>query len=483
MKYILHVEAEEARSCRMSSNQDENGMGTDRERMRKSRRFAVVVGVNKYQESDEIPILAGAENDAEELRRRLTTNNNFEVLDRHFLLGEHATRTAILKAFSDILHNEIDAELVMFYFSGHGVLDEKEEGYIAPYDIYPKDPFVSGIRMGDLKYLIERSDNKANVAIILDCCYAGIVTKDTKKLQLPNENMKNLVNTVDTQLQKLAQTPLPDDAKPRGAKFILASSEGDAVSREKNDCTHTEDIGKPPHPHGAFSFHLLEGLAGAAAHPDTGIITFDSLRKYIGDKMTAEKKQTPLCQLAQASLLENISLGTSQKLFNKVVKSLIKDIKLIIKGKVITKENEVPRIEVPIFIHIGALDEAVKKVSRLSALDPSNVEIAHLITKVNDSLQQYQQALDDWLGKNILIAGREIDKIAPNLYSRHFFDISNNLTYEGFQKLNELDLLYLAHLKSEIEEKRQYTSNNDRRLRALCRRLESAAIQGKLGVG
>jgi Caspase domain len=469
MKYILHVEAEEARSCHMSSNQDKNSMVTDRESIRKSRRFAVVVGVNKYQESDEIPILAGAENDAEELRRRLTNNNNnFEVLDGHFLLGEHATRTAILKAISDILHNEIDTELVIFYFSGHGVLDEKQELYIAPYDMYPKDPFVSGIRMEDLKDFIDTSDNKANVAIILDCCYAGIVTKGTKGP--PNENEKHLVATLQNQVQKFGKKPSQDDAKPRPAKIILASSEGDAVSREKNNCTHTEDIGKPPHPHGAFSFHLLEGLAGAAAHPDTGIITFDSLRKYIEDKMTAEKKQKPMYALAEASLLEYI-IGTRQEVFDNNVKNLITKIqKSIIKGK-----------EVPQFIDIRILGDAVKKVSNLSALDPNNVEIPHLVNNINDSLKQYQQALDDWLSNNTMIAGKEIDKIARRLYSTHFYEISENLTYEGFQKLNELDLEYLVHLTPEIEDKIEYTSEDDKRLKRLHLRLDSATKRGKLG--
>jgi Caspase domain len=467
MKYIVHVEAEEARSCHMSSNQVKNDKATDGESIRKPKRFAIVVGVNKYQESDKIPTLAGAENDAEELRIRLTTtNNNFEVLDGHFLLGEHATRTAILKAVSDIFHNEIDTELVIFYFSGHGVLDEKQEGYIAPYDMYPKDPFVSGIRMEDLKYVIEGSENKANVAIILDCCYAGIVTRDTK--DLPNENKKHLYAT---QLQKLGQTPLQDEAKPRRAKFILASSEGDAVSREKNDCIHT-DISKPPHPHGAFSFHLLEGLAGAAARPDTGIITFDSLRKYIEDKMTAEKKQKPMYALAEASLLEYISLGTRQELFDNNVKNLIINIqKLIIKGN-----------EAALFIDVRDLGDAVKKVSNLSTLDPNNVEIPHLITNINDSLKQYQQALNDWLNKNIMIAGREIDKIAPNLYNTHFYEISDNLTYEGFQKLNELDLEYLVHLTPEIEENSQYASKDERRLQRLYLRIDSATKRGKLGM-
>ena len=46
-------------------------------------------------------------------------------------------------------------------------------------------------------------------------------------------------------------------------KIILASSEADAVSREKNNCKHNEN--DSPHSHGAFSFHLIEGLDGKAA--------------------------------------------------------------------------------------------------------------------------------------------------------------------------------------------------------------------------
>jgi hypothetical protein len=449
----------EIRPFHMSFSQEEKDSIIEEETGEKAKRLAIVVGVNKYQEYSQIPILAGAENDAEELRRRLTTNNNFQILDGHFLVGEDATRSSILKAISDVFRNEVDAELVIFYFSGHGILDENQEGYIAPYDMYPKDPFVSGIKMEDLKYVIERSNNKANVAIILDCCYAGIVTKGTKAL--PDENKKNLYVT---QLQKLGQTPVNDDeTKPRRAKFILASSEGNAESREKNDCVHT-DISRPPHAHGAFSFHLLEGLGGAAARPDTGIITFDSLRKYVEEKMMAEKKQKPMYTIAEASLIESITLGYRQEDFNRNVEKLIADTR-----KLITKPEQAP-----IFIDIRDLSDAVNKVRNLSVVDPKNSNIQDLITNIDDALKPYQQSLDDWLNKNIMIAGREIDKIAHNLYNRRFYDICDNLSYDGFQKLNDLDLEYLLHLIPEIEDKTAYASKDEKRLQRLCFRLNSA---------
>src|SRR3712207_2729480 len=104
----------------MSFSEDKKDAGKEEEEeeggIPKARRFAVLVGVNKYKDHDQIPTLAGAENDAEELRKRLTTNNNFEVLDGHLLLGEDATRTAILRAVSDIFRDDSNTELVLFYF-------------------------------------------------------------------------------------------------------------------------------------------------------------------------------------------------------------------------------------------------------------------------------------------------------------------------------------------------------------------------------
>ena len=59
--------------------------------------------------------------------------------------------------------------------------------------------------------------------------------------------------------------------------------EATVVSRERNNCTHSEN--DSPHTHGAFSYHLIEGLDGKAADPDTGIISIDSLKRYIENQM------------------------------------------------------------------------------------------------------------------------------------------------------------------------------------------------------
>ena len=57
------------------------------------------------------------------------------------------------------------------------MVDEYNAGYLAPWDTDPSDPFVAGINMEDLRRAIYMSKNSASVGIILDCCYAGIITE------------------------------------------------------------------------------------------------------------------------------------------------------------------------------------------------------------------------------------------------------------------------------------------------------------------
>ena len=58
--------------------------------------------------------------------------------------------------------------------------------------------------------------------------------------------------------------------------------------------------GEEPHSHGAFTFHLIEGIDGKA--PDkSGIITIGSLKKYVEDEMLKEDRQIPVHYVAGAS--------------------------------------------------------------------------------------------------------------------------------------------------------------------------------------
>ena len=147
------------------------------------KRRAIVIGISNY-ESNQIPHIPGAKNDAKKIYDILVRNGNFVVSDKHCLLGSSATRKNVFKALSDIFRKDNESDLVVVYFSGHGVIDIYGEGYLAPYDMDLDDPIISGIHLRDFKNIFENmlqdSKNKSNVIIFLDCLYSGVATRSTK---------------------------------------------------------------------------------------------------------------------------------------------------------------------------------------------------------------------------------------------------------------------------------------------------------------
>jgi hypothetical protein len=269
-------------------------------------RQAIIVGIKRYKSDSEIPALSGADNDAKEIYERLKNNCNFDVSPNHLLLGPQATRQNILKAISDIfVKKDVNSDLVVLYFSAHGMIDEQNEGYIAPYDMDTEDPYVSSIKMEDLRNFINKSKNKASVIIFLDCTYAEIPIKDRKEIaDLRTLQIRSLF------ADEFGSSDQNGVLNTDRGKLILASSEATGVAREKNNCTHIDN--DEPHTHGAFTFHLIEGLDGKAADPDTGIITIDGLRRHIENQMLREERHRPMYYVAEASKVDSIKIAISQ---------------------------------------------------------------------------------------------------------------------------------------------------------------------------
>ena len=128
------------------------------------RRRAVIVGINTYSDPD-ITNLDGAVNDADDIRKHLTTCGGFDVPDKHFLVDERATCLTIRKAISDLLWQTDPSDMVLFYFSGHAFVDSYTNGYLAPHDMLKHEPFVRGIKMDELKRTVLNSINKPTVGV------------------------------------------------------------------------------------------------------------------------------------------------------------------------------------------------------------------------------------------------------------------------------------------------------------------------------
>lgn len=441
--------------------------------MNEESRKAIVVGVNKYKQNNQIPTLGGPENDAREIYEQFKSNGNFDISQSHFLVGPDATREKILKAVGDIFNRkDVSCDLVAFYFSGHGLVDESNVGYIAPYDMDPEDPFVNGINMEELRNFISRSKNKASAVMFLDCCYAGIAAQGTRALTstapLTNDETRNLYAG---QLQKLVEVGESTGTKRRGrGNIVLASSEATQVSRDKNNCAHLGN--NEPHTHGAFSFYLIEGLDGKAADPDTGVITIDSLRNHVDCQMGLEERQKPMYYATDASEIDSIKIAISRGKYNEKIKQIIENV-----DSLLTSTN-VSQIANYILIDVEKLANAAKKVSELTTLDPNNRDIHRLRNGVDTAAKSYFQLTINWLAKNRRYARLPIEQLEFGLYTQKIPMLTQNLSFDSLQEMNQNMLDILIYVCSSVAQDIQFKSEQDPQLTIFQANLRAAVNNG-----
>jgi hypothetical protein len=123
---------------------------------------ALVVGIDDYPNSP----LHGCVNDANAIAKLLETNGdrspNFKVDLKTNVSTKSQLKAMIAKLFSS------NDDKVLFYFSGHGILNEIG-GYMVTPD-YSK--YDEGISMDEILILANQSKVKDKI-IILDCCHSG----------------------------------------------------------------------------------------------------------------------------------------------------------------------------------------------------------------------------------------------------------------------------------------------------------------------
>jgi uncharacterized caspase-like protein len=205
-------------------------------------RKALVVGINEYKSTP----LSGCINDAEAITQRLSRNGdnsvNFSVKNQFNVPTKGILRGYIEDCFSG------DADIALFYFSGHGYIDSIG-GYIVTPDFSSHD---MGVSMQDILTIANQSKCK-NRVVILDCCHAGFM---------------GAISTAEQ------QTAIIGD----GVTVLTACK--------------TEQTAKETCGYGIFTALLLESLDGGAADV-TGHITLGGIYAYI-DKALGPWEQRPV---------------------------------------------------------------------------------------------------------------------------------------------------------------------------------------------
>lgn len=222
--------------------------------------WALIVGVGRY---NHMPTLKFTDDDAFHMYAFLKSPEGGALPEEQLqiLIDEAATRENILKTMRQLFLKADANDVVMMYFSGHGL-----EGCFLPVDF---DGYNNKLRHEEVKRVFQESKAKHKICIA-DACHSGTLS-DGLAAKSP----------VSVTLDKYYQAFEEAD----GGTALLMSSKGEELSLEDHGLRQ-----------GVFSHYLLKGLKGAADSNKDQIVTIEEIYKYVHLKVReyTANAQTPV---------------------------------------------------------------------------------------------------------------------------------------------------------------------------------------------
>ena len=143
-------------------------------------RRALLVGINAYPQDP----LRGCVNDVRQMHHTLKRYYRFREDDIHCLCDQQATLAAMRSGLEWLTGGGTDQDAVrVFHFSGHGHYiadtngDEPDgrDECLCPYD-FENAGYLSD---DELKTHYDRMPQSSNLTLVMDCCYAGSIQKNS----------------------------------------------------------------------------------------------------------------------------------------------------------------------------------------------------------------------------------------------------------------------------------------------------------------
>lgn len=218
--------------------------------------WAVIVGVARYSH---MPVLKYTDDDAYQIYAFLKSPEGGALYDDQIrvLIDEDATRINILTAMREVFLKADENDVVLFYFSGHGL-----EGSFLPVDF---DGFNNKLRHDDVKKIFAQTRAKHKVCFA-DACHSG-------SLMAVKSPYRDVVDEYYAAFQRSS-----------GGTALLVSSKSDEFSLEDQGLRQ-----------GVFSHFLIRGLKGEANRNTDRLVTIDELYHFIYAKVRnyTANAQTP----------------------------------------------------------------------------------------------------------------------------------------------------------------------------------------------
>jgi hypothetical protein len=255
--------------------------------------YAVLVGINDYLVIT--PRLNFCEDDVRIFKQVLIQKAGFKPENIKVLLSKEATKRSIMKAITHWLADRVKpGDKALFYFSGHGIQLEDDNGdeadgkdeVLCAYDSTLYD--ITFIRDDELDRWF-RKVNTTDKIVVLDCCHSGTATKDvsiwnTVKEYYPPEPIKHVTGE---ELEKFKE--YVDEEYLIAAKSVSGFKETfeDTVLVSACDADQVAIESKKVG-HGLLTYYLTKGLVGPADLDGDGVITVEEAASFARRRIKAE---------------------------------------------------------------------------------------------------------------------------------------------------------------------------------------------------
>lgn len=215
-------------------------------------KWAVVVGIDQYLDP-EIPDLKFAVADATLMYDTLVRTCGYQP--NNILLLSDAQEDDTGRPLGINLRERVrtfltfmeENDTVLFFFAGHGFLDDARQAFLAPKDCQKSRLGITGFRLAELRDMLQQCQ-AARKLLMLDCCHAG--------------SARSIGEGVSS-------AELGAEFRSARGLITLASCKKDEFSAE------LESAG-----HGLFTYFLAKGLEGEADRDGDRFVDTDEIYRY-----------------------------------------------------------------------------------------------------------------------------------------------------------------------------------------------------------
>ena len=222
---------------------------------------AILVGNSKFAS---LPTLRCPGADVEAMKQVLSDENICWFSPVYALLD--APHNEIFTRINEVLRDADKEDLVLIYYSGHGLLDNRGRLYLAANNTDPSLLHATAVSVSAIRDCLSQSRCQRFV-LILDCCYAGAATADFRR------NYSGI--STDFAREEVVEGI---------GEFVMSASNAIQRAEEKQNDSLS-----------LFTKHIVEGLSNSSADTDgDGVVALNELYSYVRDRLAGEGRQEPL---------------------------------------------------------------------------------------------------------------------------------------------------------------------------------------------